>query len=348
MTAKENEKQVSMSNTKKEMLEAYNQLLTELKEKEKTQLKPEIKKAEKEKKEVIESTDKILTEGFSKSISTVKDEFTALINNVSDGIEQELKNYDKLKRAVEIKEAELSEIYEIEKEALTLSSIIEAQRAKKEELISELEEEKYELEEEIEETRDEWKKEKAGYEIERKEIVAEDNKKRMRLKEEFEYNFKLERKQAKDKFEAEKAALERELAAMKEETEKSLTERESIIEKAEEELNSLRQEVEKFPVTMEKEINRAVKHATEKIIMESEHKESLLKAEFSGEKNVMTTKIESLEKTIAEQAKLIETYSQRLEKSYNQVQDIAMKAVDKKSEGKTYYIPQAQNKDEHL
>jgi len=61
-----------------------------------------------------------------------------------------------------------------------------------------------------------------------------------------------------------------------------------------------------------------------------------VKKEFMGERNVLTTRIESLEKIGKEQSEQIAKFSQQLEKAYQQVQDIAVKTIEGSSTIKSF------------
>nr|MBS0022246.1 hypothetical protein [Gammaproteobacteria bacterium] len=65
-------KKLSMTNTKKEMVDAYNALLRQLEEKEKAALKPEKKLEEKKKSEVVAVAASLSTEGVAKEINSLK------------------------------------------------------------------------------------------------------------------------------------------------------------------------------------------------------------------------------------------------------------------------------------
>ena len=67
-------------------------------------------------------------------------------------------------------------------------------------------------------------------------------------------------------------------------------------------------------------------------------KEQLLQKGFEGDKNVYEAKIASMKETADNQAKQLVELAQRQEKAYNQVQDIATKAVA--NCGKTIFAPQ--------
>ncbi len=83
-------------------------------------------------------------------------------------------------------------------------------------------------------------------------------------------------------------------------------------------------------------IARAVKEATEKLTLEAKNREELQKREFVGEKNVLTTRTESLEKIVKEQSEQIVKLTQQLEKAYQQVQEIAVKTIEGSSTIKSF------------
>ena len=319
---------ISMSNTKQEMLAAYNSLLKQIEEKTKTELKPEKKIEEKKVKEVVEVADSLSSEGVVKGISSLKLEIGKMLTQISDRLEEEVNKFSGIRRAIEIKENEIKEIYEIERSAATLAALIESQNLKRQEFESEMAAKKEELDREIQTIKAEWEKEKKDYEVNAKEEQAAEMKKREREKEEYNYAFKREKQLAKDKFEDEKETLEKEIQIHKEQIEKQLAERERIVTESEEELNELRKKVSSFPNEMEAAVNKATKDATETISLDAKSKEELMRKEFDGERNVLTTRIESLEKTVKEQGEQTAKLSQQLEKAYQKVQDIAVKAIE--------------------
>ena len=81
-----------------------------------------------------------------------------------------------------------------------------------------------------------------------------------------------------------------------------------------------------------------------KIQAEARNREELLKKTTEGEKNVLATQIDSLEKLTKEQKEQIVRLSQQLEKAYQKVEDIAVKSVGGFSEVKGMF--QSQRMDE--
>lgn len=320
-------KKISKVNTKQEMMDAYSELLKQLEEKEKTELKPEEKKEKIKNEKVIRDVDALSTEGVVKGAANLKMEIGRMLAGLSDRLEEETDKYTKVKGAIEIKRKELEEIYEIEKEAKTLSALIEAQSKKSEEFENEIRNKKAELESEINTKREEWKKEKEMYELKIKEEKTEEEKRKKREKEEYEYLLKRQQQAIKDKFEDEKANQEKELSLAKEEVEKEFGEREKHIAEKEAELNELRKKSSGFSGEIDVAIKRATAEIKEKTEREAHNREELAKRAFEGERNVLISKIESLENTVKEQKTQINNLSQQLEKAYQKVQDIAVKAV---------------------
>jgi len=194
---------------------------------------------------------------------------------------------------------------------------------------------KEELKEEIDATRAEWRKEKEEYEAAVKEREAADKKKQTRDKEEFDYNFKREQQLAKDRFEYENAKLEKEIKAKKEQADRELKVREQAVAEREEELTDLRKRAATFPKEMETAVNRAVKEVTDRLTLETKSREEIHKKEYEGERNVLKTRIEALEKIVKEQGDYIAKITQQLEAAYQKVQDIAVKTVEGASDAKS-------------
>ena len=328
-------KKLTLSNTKQEMLEAYNTVLKQLEAQRELDLKPEKKLEEKKAKEVIQVADSLSTEGIARETSNLKIETGKMLAQISDRMEDEINKYKTIQNAVTLKEKELQELYEIEKSAMTLAALIESQNQKRQAFESEMAAKKELLNEEIEASRAEWEKEKNEYEAMVKERDTAEKKRRDREKEEYDYGFKREQKLAKDKFEDEKAKLEKEIQMKREQMEGELKIREKAIVEQEAELNELRKKVSAFPKEMEAVVGKAIKETTERINLDARNREELQKREFAGEKNVLTTRIESLGKTLKEQSERIAKLSQQLEKAYQQVQDIAVKTIEGSSNAKS-------------
>ena len=82
-------------------------------------------------------------------------------------------------------------------------------------------------------------------------------------------------------------------------------------------------------------MDKAVKEAADKLKLEAKNREDLLKKEFEGGRNVLTTQNESLEKTAKHLAEQNERLSKQLEAAYQKVQEIAEKTVESAGHSKS-------------
>jgi hypothetical protein len=328
-------KKLTTSNTKQEMLDTYNELLKQMEAKREAEAPPEKKVAEKAVRQVIETADALTGDMIIRNISGLKADAGKMLTTLSDQLEQEVGRYEAVKRAIAEKEQELAEIYEIQKAASSLVALIEAQNRKKEEFEDDMASRKEMLSREIEETRTDWQKEKARRAAELKELESVEAKKRARDKEEYDYALQREQQAAMDSFnkdkmglEEEKARLQREISLRREQTEREFLEREQAIARQEQELLDLRTRVAAFPKELEVTVVREVKAAIEKVQTEGKFRLDLVQKESEGERNVLKAQVASLETTVKDQAAQLAKLNEQVEKSYSQVQAIAVKAVE--------------------
>lgn len=331
----EDKPEISMKNTKKELLEAYHQALAQVQEKEKTLLKPEQTLKQKKESEVVTSVARHSAEGVVQEIDQLKVDMTKMLADVADKLAREVERFEKTQLAIEIKERELKQIYEIDKTAATLAALIEAQQQEKQRFEEEMETERENLAHEIKETRLHWERKRTEYEAKAKEQAQEQAKQRKRQEEEYQYDFEREKQLARDKFEdektrllAEKATLEKEMALLRDQTEKGLQEREKRIAEQENQFKSLQAQVDGFPQKLKSAVEQAVKDATERLELQAQYRQDLQQKEHQGEKNVLTARIQSLEKTVREQTEQLTKLSQHQEAAYQKVQDVAVKAIE--------------------
>ena len=334
---------VSMANTKKELLDAYEPIKKQLKIREKERL--DAQKAQKQmEKELAAATAKAEASGDPfKRLYDLRGDISRELTQLAERFEKELDTYRKIQTAVESKQQELETIYGIETAASDLAALIEAQQAKKEQFEQKMEAQRTAFEEEMREARAKWNKEKAAHQQEAREAAEAIEKMRKREREEYEYAFAREKEQRRNKLEDELRAIETEIAQKREAFEQEsarrsaeLEAREAAVLKQEEETAALKKEVETFPQLIEERVRQAVKETTARLTGDFEKSKALLKAQFTGEKNVLLSKIESLESLVEAQKDQIAELSKRNEQAYEKVQDIANRAV---AAAKREYIP---------
>lgn len=319
---------VSTSNTKKEILEAYEQLKKQFEDGAQNTLEPEKEKQRLKNEEVIVAAETLAATKVIESIDALKSSLSLTLADVAAKMEQEVNRYGKVKEATAVKEAELKEIFGIEQCAYSLAALLETQKQKK-----------ASFEEEMRLANEVWEEKKGEYSIALKEQQDQDKKMRQREQEEYDYKLKREREQKTNALRDEISGLEKELAQKKEVFEQKvgvkeieLKERETLVAREEKRLVDLEVQVEKFPDELAKAVNKTETETTKRLTSEMARNEELLRKTFEGEKNVLNTKIEALEQLSAEQRKRVEQLSAQLEKAYGKVQDIAVTAVSSSRE----------------
>ena len=314
---------VSMSNTKKEMLDAYQSMkeLIELKDKELVNLDKARKAAE---KQASLAAAKAETERDPvRRIHELRSAISRELSELAEKFEAELESFIKLEVAVEEKKQELKDIYEVETAASDLAALIQAQQSRKNK-----------FESEMVLAKDEWDKQKQRYEIELKEEKEQEKRERQREKNEYEYNLTRDREQRKNNLEDELAVVAKEIAQKREtfeiraaEHDAKLKDRENAVAEHEAEFKNLRVMVENFPAERDAAVKAAIEEAEKKLTSDFEKEKALLAATFKGEKNVFLSKVEALEKQVAAQAEEHKNLVERQDRAYEKVQDIAGKAV---------------------
>jgi hypothetical protein len=328
------QKNLNLKSTKKDLLDAYEKLKKELEEKENQTLNAEKKIEEKRKEIIVKKAAELVHENIPTKISSLKVDINNVLNDLLEKLSKAVKEYDNIDEALKIKERELKEIYEIEKSALTLASLIEAYNRKNIELENEYKEKKNLLEIEIKNLKDQWAEEKLQHEKLVKENDEEFRKETKRKKEEFEYTFNREKEQKVNALNDELNKIKKEIEITNEDfevsrqlKEKELSEKEQKIAEKENYIKKLEEAAADFPAKLDKEVSNAIKQTELRLTSEYEIKQNLLKSEYEGKLAVLNTKIESLEKTLSEQNKQMEALIKQHEKAYAQVQQIAISAV---------------------
>jgi hypothetical protein len=313
---------------RQQMLEVLAETEKTVAERREAASRPEERAEAKAAAAAVAVAEELSTQGVVESIGELKSSLSKSLTGIADRLEEQVARYVQLQRAIAAKDQELKEIYEIQRSASTLTALLEAHENKRAAMETELASQREELEREIEQTRAQWEQERRQREADMKERDALENKRREREKAEYVYAFTREQQQARDAFADESAKIEKEQTEKKAAFEKDFAAREQALAAREQDLATLRAKVEGFPKELEAAVTRAVKEVTARLTQESTSREELMKREHIGEKNVLTTRINSLEHTVQEQSQRLTALVAQSEKAYAQVQEIAVRAVE--------------------
>jgi hypothetical protein len=93
-------------------------------------------------------------------------------------------------------------------------------------------------------------------------------------------------------------------------------------------LDALRAKAAAFPGELTATVDKSVKDAIDKLKLEAKNREDLLAKVFEGERNVLTTRLESLEKMAKDLSDQNGRLGKQLEAAYQKVQEIAEKTIE--------------------
>ena len=318
--------QISMSNTKKEMLEAYEALLAEVQAKSLENPKEEQKRVSEQK--VVAQAEALSAEELDAFASEVMGGFERSVTQLQRQLKEGFEKLRTLNETIQLKEEWIKELYAIESNADSLSTLILAQKKQKEEAQAELEETRAKLEREIEETRESWRHEREQYNDSVKQEQANVALLRKREEEEYDYTTSQQRRKEEDAFQERLEAEERELTERKQAFERTSAERERALADAEGELESLRQLAESLESRMQEVQTKAVQETEERLNREHRFAFDLAQKETEGLLRLKDQQIELLQQKIKEIESQLKEAGVKVANSEETVRDIALRAID--------------------
>jgi len=267
--------------------------------------------------DVRQAVEGTTVEGVVQGISSLGLDISKALADLSTKIVKEVEQLSALREAVGLERTELERLHKIDVAATALDQMLQEYAREKER-----------LEGEIAAQRASWEQESREAERERKEQEENLKKARAREIEEYEYKKNLERKKAQDKYDEDQRLLEKKNKERQEALEKSWQQRETALKEQEQELLRLRKEAQDFPETVKTESEKAAVLAAKAASQKSEQEILLLKREAETEKRLASLQVKTLEDTIARQAAQIEALQKQVAEAKQQVQDIAVKAIE--------------------
>lgn len=296
--------EISLKNTKQEILDALNDALKREKELTKTKSNP-----------IEEQKQKEINNAVRETKANVKDEiFSEVLNN----------KFNKLEIALEQEELRLKELYGIEHELNNLTMIVNThkdiminldnrKKAKEQEINNEISLLEKEYKEKTEQVKNEYT------------ILANNLKRdRERENEEYSYNLKREREIDNNKWLDEKQKRITELAIKETETKKLLDE----AKENEKKFIELTKEVERIPEMLAKEYDKSKIETTKELTKEFKYEKDLLIAEYKNTIDRQNDKIETLEKEIDKLSTINSGLQEKMDKAYTELKELATKTVE--------------------
>lgn len=267
--------------------------------------------------EIRQAVEGITVESVVERMSGLSLEISRALAGVSEKLNAEVQRLAEIRHAVEIETKELGRLHKIDVAATALDQLVQDYERRKEE-----------MEAEIAARRESWSEEAKTAERERKEQEESLKKQRQRDIDDYEYKKTLERKKAQDKYEEEVKLQEKQNREKQEALEKSWQQREAALKEKEDEFARLKKEVDTFPARLESEAKRASAEAAKTAEAKFQQEILLLKRDGESERRLSDLRVKTLEETMARQSAHIETLEKQLAEAKQQVQDIAVKAIE--------------------
>lgn len=267
--------------------------------------------------EIRQSVDGVTVEGVVQKISGLGLEVSKALADISERLTREVQLLASVRESVALEQKELERLHKIDVAATALDQMVQDYARQKQQ-----------LETEIAAQRAAWEEESAGVERERKEQEDSLKKQRQREIEDYEYKKALERKKAQDKYEEDVRLAEKKNKERQEALEKGWQQREAALKEHEDELARLRKEAEEFPARLQKEAKGAAEQSRRETEAKFEQQMLVLKKDAETEKRLAELKVGTLEDAVARQQTQIAAIEKQLAEAKQQVQDIAVKAIE--------------------
>jgi len=319
-------KTVTGTNTKAQILEAYENVLKKLEEK--STDNPKEVQQRKEAVKTVEAAHGNSKENILKDVAALKIRFVESLDKVQDSLMIEYRKLSDIQAAIAIEKNNLDDLYAIKVNADSLAAILLSQKESKEkfEVDMKVTREKFDLETLEAKTR--WEKEKKEVSDRMKEDQSLLQKSKKREEEEYLYNINLTRKKEADEYALKKTQMEAELKDKKVRFDKEFTEREKNITEKEKELAELRKLVENMPKEIEKQVQSVKSELEARLKTEFNYEKTLLAKENEGLIKLKELQISTLQNKVKEVENQMNQLNQKAETSEKSVKDIAMKAIE--------------------
>lgn len=330
---------INSKNTKAEILAAYKEI-----EKQKKSLELELKDASKTisvaKKTVDSSAIKHLSPAINQnnlkdisntinSLAQIQGSFGGAVSNLSEQLICEATQLEKIKQEIVLEKLQLKELHELEKiEESTIDSLIKQYQVNAKKFAEELIQKQEEARQEIETLNKAWEKERETHSRAIKTRNEEYRKTQQRANEEYEYNLDLARDLDEEEYNQEKKSREEELELNRQALEKLWSEKEVEIAKLEQEYAEAKDKVTAFEEQLRSKIKQGKEEGKGIGAYQAKVKANLRSREIEGQTKNYELRIESLEQTIRHQGIRISKLSEQLDASLQQVQDLAVKAIE--------------------
>lgn len=308
-------RRATSSRTKRSMQEISDSVIGTIPEDEKVKKSKALRKG----KAVAQSAEMTL-EKITKNLTTTGLSINQALSSVRTMFDEELERLETVKEAITAKEEELSELFDKE---IVASSIRD--------MVLQHEDKKSKWENNIEETRQSWIKElndhTAAVEERNKALVSA----RAREKEEYEYNFSVEKRNKEEALNEELNLKRRSQAQKEEELNKAWAEREEILTKKEKEVSEAKDKLDNFDEYVKKESDKNVAIVTNVLKKNHEQEVKIMQLQFESEKKLLLQENQAIKESLQKRDDEIASLKESLKQKDSEVKEVAVAAMSAQS-----------------
>jgi len=298
------ESEISMKNTKSEILAALDAALKRAETAERVRLNPEKEEKERTEKRAVESAKTAVEQNiFSKELN---------------------EKWGDLQAAIAAEERRLQELYGVGREVQKLALAIEAGRDRIATIEAERLEKEEALKKSLEDIKTEYEQKSTELQAEHDTYVKKLKLERTRENEEYQYNLTRTREKEDNVWADNKAAREAELQKREARAAELLADAESKAGY----IRSLEEKVENIPSMIAAERESAITSTTESLGRDHAHQSALAEMESKNAVVRLEDKMALLEKQLVGSNKAVEVLQGKLDKAYSEMRDLAAKTVE--------------------
>lgn len=263
------------------------------------------------------------------SLEQLQNGFRGAVSNLSERLIAEAMQLETARDAIAVEKQELEDLHQLtEIDESTIDILLEQYQASSKKFAAEFEQQQASDRREQSELKKAWTKEQQIYARTITERNENYRKSQQREQEEYQYNLDLERDLDESEYEQEQKLKQQQLIEARQVLEQQWQQREHEIAQQEHEYDSATAKVVAFEELLRSKIKRGTEEGKGIGAYQAKVKADLTAKEIEGETQNYQLRIESLEQTIRHQATRLNKLSQQLDSSLQQVQNLAVKAIE--------------------
>ncbi|BAZ45228.1 hypothetical protein NIES4102_22470 [Chondrocystis sp. NIES-4102] len=326
---------INSKSTKTEILAAYKEI-----EKQNKSLEAEVRKGGLTSKTtnqvIVEKKEVVTVKNYNndisatiKSLEQIQNNFGSAVSNLSERLISESTKLTTIRNAIAQEKSQLEQLHKLtDIEDTTIDTLIQQYQANVKRFTEQLNQKQEESQQEIETLLEAWTKEQETHNRLVKTRDDEYRKTQQRQQLEYEYNLNLERNLNQEEYEQEQKIKQEELKLTRTTIEKQWQEREAAIAKQEQDYSEAQIKVSAFEEQLKAKIKQGKEEGTGIGNYQTKIKTELRNREIIGETQNYQLRIEDLQQIIQQQESRINKLSQQLDTSLQQVQNLAVKAIE--------------------